>query len=94
VGAASQRDFWSAKRDDSARKSKEVKSKAKSRRSLPGSHRPDQYGRNEETGGDREFVPKPAASTLSCIFAVADRARRKIFRRLIPFLFILYIIAQ
>jgi len=38
-------------------------------------------------------VPKPAASTLSWIFAVADRARRKIFRRLSPFLFILYIIA-
>jgi sugar phosphate permease len=38
-------------------------------------------------------VPKPAASTLSRIFAVADRARRKIFRRLILFLFILYMIA-
>jgi ACS family tartrate transporter-like MFS transporter len=38
-------------------------------------------------------VPKPAASTLSSIPPVADRARRKIFRRLIPFLFILYIIA-
>ncbi len=42
---------------------------------------------------NREPVPKPAVSTLSPILPVADRARRRIFRRLIPFLFILYIIA-
>jgi len=42
---------------------------------------------------DREFVPKQAGSTLSSRATVADPTRRRIFRRLIPFLFILYIIA-
>ena len=42
---------------------------------------------------DRESVPKPAVSIHSLSDPVANRARRRIFRRLIPFVFILYIIA-
>jgi ACS family tartrate transporter-like MFS transporter len=42
---------------------------------------------------DRESVPKRVVSPLASSTPVADHARRRIFRRLIPFLFILYIIA-
>ena len=38
-------------------------------------------------------VSKPSVLSMSPTALVADRTRRKIFRRLIPFLFILYIIA-
>ena len=38
-------------------------------------------------------MPNPAVPSSHSTTPVADRARRKIFRRLIPFLFILYIIA-
>jgi len=38
-------------------------------------------------------MPDQAVPELLTDVTVADRARRKIFRRLIPFLFVLYIIA-